>query len=74
MNNTRRKLLKQAVALLEKANEIIESVADEEQESYDCLPEGIIDSERGIQMEENIENLTNIQDDICNFIDELTSM
>lgn len=74
MNNTRRKSLKQAVTLLESANEIIETVLDEEQDSYDCLPEGIMDSDRGMQMEENIDTLTNIQDEIGNFIDELTSM
>lgn len=74
MNNTRRKTLKQAVTLLENANNIIESVLDEEQDSYDNLPEGLMDSDRGTQMEENIDTLSNIQDEISNFIDELTSM
>lgn len=74
MNNARRKTLKQAVALLENANNIIESVLDEEQDSYDNLPEGLMDSDRGTQMEENIDTLSNIQDEISNFIDELTSM
>ena len=74
MNNARRKTLKQAIALLENANNIIESVLDEEQDSYDNLPEGLMDSDRGTQMEENIDTLSNIQDEISNFIDELTSM
>ena len=74
MNNARRKTLKQAVVLLENANNIIESVLDEEQDSYDNLPEGLMDSDRGTQMEENIDTLSNIQDEISNFIDELTSM
>lgn len=35
----------------------IEAVLEEEQESFDNLPEGIQESERGEAMQENIDNL-----------------
>ena len=37
--------------------EILEEVRDEEQESYDNLPEGLQAGERGEQMQENVDNL-----------------
>ena len=57
MNNIRRKSVKEALNLIEKAREILEEVKDEEQEAYDNLPESLQCGERGEQMQENIDNI-----------------
>ena len=57
MNKQRRKELENAVALLERAKDIIECVAADEREAFDNLPEGIQYSERGEQMEEYADTL-----------------
>lgn len=64
MNKERRKQLKEAVTLLtdaqekiQEASSIVETCKDEEEESYDNLPEGVQDSERGEAMEENASQL-----------------
>jgi len=54
MNKIRRKEIAQAIELMEQAREILEAVADEEQEAFDNLPENIRNSERGETMEQYI--------------------
>ena len=54
MNKIRRKEIAQAIELMEQAREILEAVADEEQEAFDNLPENIRNSERGGTMEQYI--------------------
>lgn len=71
MNNIRRSSLK---ALIEKLNEMdslreeimsgIQDVLDEEQESYDNLPESLQYSDRGDQMQENIDSMNSVIDDL----------
>lgn len=55
MNKIRRKQLQEASELIAKAQGIIESVKDEEQEAHDNLPESIQYGEKGQQMEEYID-------------------
>lgn len=57
MNNSRRAELRAVIAVIESAIEKVESVKDDEQMSYDNLPEGIQDSDRGETMQEAIDNL-----------------
>lgn len=57
MNKARRKELKEAVDLLYKALNIIESVKDEEETAYDNLPESIQYSERGETMQDYIDTM-----------------
>lgn len=57
MNKERRAMLKKAKEHLHKAEIIIENVLEEEEESYDNLPEGIQMSDRGEKMENAIEKL-----------------
>lgn len=57
MNKIRRKQLQEASELIAKAQGIIESVKDEEQEAHDNLPESIQYGEKGQQMEEYIDML-----------------
>lgn len=74
MNNERRKILKQAVSLLEQANELISGVLDEEQDAFDNMPEGLQMSERGEQIEENIGTLENITDELDTFATDLGAL
>lgn len=51
MNNSRRKEIESALELLEKAKDILESCAADERESFDNLPDGLQQAERGQAME-----------------------
>lgn len=59
MNKQRRKSLTEAYDKLAEVVESIEFLRDEEQESFDNLPEGIQESERGEQMQEYIDSMEN---------------
>lgn len=54
MNKARKKRLKDALDLLQQANEIIATVADEEDAAFDNMPEAFQESERGQYMEDCI--------------------
>ena len=71
MNNARRKLLKQAIELLDKADELILEVLDDERDSYDNLPEMLQSSERGEDISSNIDKLQNIYEEIDTYSTEL---
>ena len=71
MNNARRKLLKQAIELLDKADELILEVLDDERDSYDNLPEMLQSSERGEEISSNIDKLQNIYEEIDTYSTEL---
>jgi hypothetical protein len=60
MNNSRRKNLKSAIELIEKAMELIETVKLEEEESFYNLSENLQESERGQKMNENFEDLDSL--------------
>jgi len=74
MNKIRRKQLQEASELIAKAQGIIESAKDEEQEAHDNLPESIQYGEKGQQMEEYIDMLDEAygqRDDLMSIIDEI---
>ena len=54
MNKQRRKTIEEVIELLEDAKATLETIAEEEQEAYDNLPQGIQDSERGETMSNNV--------------------
>lgn len=67
MNKERRKVLSNAIELLETAKSyvedayaLVETCKDDEEECYDNLPEGIQESERGEALQENVDDLDNI--------------
>lgn len=74
MNAMRRKQLAKAIQMIYDTQEIIEMVKDEEQDSYDNLPEGIQDSERGETMYENIDTLGDISDNLIDYTTTLEEM
>lgn len=55
MNKQRRKRLGEAYDLIQKAEEIIEAVIDEEKDALENLPDNFRDGERGEEMENYIE-------------------
>ena len=78
MNKQRRKVLndyiKELYGVKEKLEEIkggIESVRDEEDDSYSNLPEGLMYSEKGDIMQENIDSMDNIGSNIDDVISQL---
>ena len=54
MNKQRRSQLEQAIGFMQTAANIIEEMKDEEQDSYDNLPEGLQSSDKGEAMYEKI--------------------
>ena len=72
MNDKRRAVLSQARLYLEKAALLIERAADEEQDSFDNLPDSIQDGERGEKMEAAIELLEEVGDQIDGVLDKLS--
>ena len=57
MNKERRNALYKIVNTLDEKSKELEKIRDEEQDCYDNLPEGLVDSERGEAMSENCDDL-----------------
>jgi len=57
MNKARRKWLSDIYEAIENAKNEIENIREEEQESYDNIPENLNMTDRASTMEENIDNL-----------------
>lgn len=66
MNKPRRRELNKALELLRQAREIIDNMAEEEQDCFDNMPEGLQVSELGEKIEENAGRLV----DIAEYIEE----
>ena len=57
MNKQRREKLSQVSSLLKRAVSVVEQVKDEEQDSFDNLPENLQNGDRGEAMEEAVSEL-----------------
>ena len=68
MNAQRRKEIAKAIALIEDAIAILDSVAEEEREAYDNLPESLQYSERGERMEECAEAIEYVSSELTDAI------
>jgi len=64
MNDERRKEIAKAMTLLQDAVNIIEAVKDEEQDSFDNMPESFQQGDKGSRMEEGISALESAVDSI----------
>ena len=71
MNNERRKQIDEAMGMLHDALALIENLASEEQESFDNMPEGLQQSDRGTASEEAANDLSEAADNITGTIDTL---
>lgn len=68
MNNKRRKTLKALIYQLEECVSFLQSLLDEEQDSYDNMPEQLQYSNNGY----NIENAIDVMENACEQISEVT--
>lgn len=76
MNNIRRKAIDALVERLDILRSDIEMIAEEEQDAFDNLPEGIQVSERGEAMEQAADELSDIgsdAEDLMNRLQETTA-
>ena len=71
MNKNRRKAIAEVRDILESGTSNLEVIRGEEQESFDNLPEGIQESERGEKMSECIEYLEEAIETLGEAIDNL---
>ncbi len=71
MNKDRRKQIDEALALLERAQGLIEEIHDDESEAYEGLPESLQNGDRGQVMQEAIDNLSEARDGLDDLMDRL---
>lgn len=71
MNKQNRKSLQSAIYLLSKAKEIIEEVSVGEQEKFDNLSEGLQETGRGLELEENASLLEGVVEEVESIINEI---
>lgn len=62
MNKNRKMRLQKAISEFAHAKDEIEAILNEEQEAFDNLPESLQESERGDEMQEYIDHLTEAMD------------
>lgn len=70
MNKQRRKELEKAFDMIEQAKEIIESVKEEEEESYENLPDNFRYGDRGEEMQGYIE----MMDETVGYLEDANSV
>lgn len=70
MNRQRRKRLTEAFEKVAEAMEILEAVKEEENESYETLPDNFRDGDRGEEMQGYIEML----EEAYNYLDDANSV
>jgi len=74
MNKARRKTIKDGYDLICEGKSLIDTALEEEQSCYDNLPEGLQLSDRGDEMQENIEQLQECSDNLDCAIDALDAI
>jgi len=74
MNKYKRRRLTDAVSKLEEASVIVTDVCDEEQSSYDNMPESLQSSENGSVMEDAISEMTDAISSIDEAIQSLNNI
>lgn len=71
MNTERRKRLTDAIAYINRAVQIIEDVRDDEQDSFDNLPESLQSGDRGMLMEECIQGMDEVLEELDSCISDI---
>lgn len=74
MNNVRRKKIKEIIKLLDNANDMLLDVKDDEEFAFDNLSEGLQQTMRGEQMEENINEMEEAIDKLEEVIENLNNV
>jgi len=73
MNEARRKVIETLIIELNTIEGRIETIKDDESDSFENLPDGVKGREKGEQMEASMENLQEAMDLIENVIDRLNA-
>jgi len=73
MNKARRKVLRSVVEKMEEVASTIEDLYADEQSAFDNLPESLQYSDKGADMEEGIDLLSETLDTVRDYIGELES-
>ena len=73
MNNERRERIEAVITNLEEIMDELSLIQEEEQAAYDNLPEGLQESQRGMDIEECAEQLQESVDELDTMIDNLRS-
>ena len=71
MNDNRRKKIDEVIGLIEKARLIVQEVAEEENETYDNMPDNLKYSARGEAMYESVQALEYSEDSFNALLDNL---
>ena len=71
MNTERRKRLTDAISYINRAVQIIEDVRDDEQDSFDNLPESLQSGDRGMLMEECIQGMDEVLEGLDSCISDI---
>lgn len=71
MNKARRTRINEIIEKLNALKEDVEAIMDEEQESFDNMPESLQEGERGDAMQEAIDNLSSAMYFIGEAVDSL---
>jgi hypothetical protein len=74
VNNNRRKRIKEAIELLEKAKGILEEAGQEEGEYRDNMPESLCDSEKWYAADTATDSLESAVEEIQGQIDAVTEV
>ena len=74
MNKQRRKWLEDVIAKIEAAQSEVQNIAEEERESFDNIPEGLQEGERGQTISENADDLEGVDSDFESILDTLNEI
>lgn len=74
MNNARRKQIRDVKFTIQFAAEKLEWLKQQEEEAHDNLPESLMDTDKALDMEENIEIMEEVIGTIYEACDNLSEM
>lgn len=74
MNKQRRKWLEDVIAKIQDAQSEVQNIAEEERESFDNMPEGLQEGERGQTISENADDLEGVDSDFESILDTLNEI
>ena len=74
MNKKRRELIRQSVVYMEMGKNILKQVLNDEEMAFDNLSDGLQQTRRGDDMQENIDTLNDVVDAIDDIFDNLDNI
>lgn len=74
MNNKRRKRIENILGQFQDLQTELTLLAEEEQDAFDNSPESIQESDRGMDMQENIDELNDVCYELDNLVDRLQEL